>query len=117
MQELKTVGVAQTKHRNLLHEAGYQVNAVVTRACWDALIADKNVRREETRVWDLLMAVRLRLGGGMGNMPIHGTSSFEVACGSNVGTVTVHVCRDCVLIALREENLTLPAKDQHGSLE
>jgi hypothetical protein len=92
------------------------VNAVVTRACWDGLIADKDVRRE-TRVWDLLMAVRLRLGGGMGNMPIHGTSSFEVACGSNVGTVTVHVCCDCVLISLRRENLTLPAKDQHGSLE
>jgi hypothetical protein len=53
----------------------------------------------------------------MGGGPIRGASTFEVACGSNIGTVTVHVCRDCVLISLPQERVTLPAEDQHGILE
>jgi hypothetical protein len=70
MRKLKTVGVARTIHRGLLHEAGYPVNVVVTSDCWDTLIKHKNVNRESTRVWDLLFSTRLHLGGGMGGGPV-----------------------------------------------
>ncbi len=117
MKMIKTVGVAQTPHRGLLHEAGYPVNVVVTKDCWDALIKHKDVRREATRVWDLLFSTRLHLGGGMGDGPLARAATFEVACGRRVGTVAVQTCIDCILISLPSENVSLPAQDHNGLLE
>jgi hypothetical protein len=116
MRNLKTVGVAQTIHRGLLHEAGYPVNVVVTKECWDALVRHKDANREATRVWDLLFSTRLHLGGGIGR-PIARSVTFEVACGRKVGTVTAQTCTDCVLISLPSENAALPARDHSGLLE
>jgi hypothetical protein len=117
MKMIKTVGVAQTTHRGLLHEAGYPFNVVVTKDCWDALIKHKDVNREATRVWDLLFSTRLHLGGGMSDGPIARAATFEVACGRKVGTVTAQACTDCVLISLPSENVSLPAQDDNGRLE
>ena len=117
MNEIKTVGVAQTIHRGLLHEAGYPVNVVVTKECWDALVRHKDANYEATRVWDLLFSTRLHLGGGIGSGPIARAATFEVACGRKVGAVTAQTCTDCVLISLPSENVSLPARDHNGLLE
>jgi len=117
MRKLQTVGVAQTVHRNLLHEAGYQVNVVITQHCWDTLIEHKDPSREATRVWDLLFSTRLHLGGGMGGGQIPRGATFEVACGRKVGTVTAQTCTDCILISLPSEEVSLPAQDHNGLLE
>jgi hypothetical protein len=117
MRKLKTVGIAQTIHRGLLHEAGYPVNVVVTKECWDALVRHQDANRESTQVWDLLFSTRLHLGGGMGGGPVGARrATFEVACGRKVGTVTAQTCADCVLISLPSENVSLPAQDDDGPL-
>lgn len=117
MKKLKTIGIAQTIHRGLLHEAGYPVNVVVRKECWDALVRHKDANRESTRVWDLLFSTRLHLGGGIGNEPPARSATLEVACGRKVGTVTAQTCTDCLLISLPSENVSLPARDHSGLLE
>ena len=90
---------------------------MVTKEYWDAFVRHKDANREATRVWDLLFATRLHLGGGIGSGPVARAATFEVACGRKVGTVTAQACIDCVLVSLPSENVSLPARDHNGILE